>query len=108
MIQKISLFVLSTLLSIPVYANTVNIGKIASLSFYGSGINEKMFITIEPKVSKCAYSGAYVLSSADKPGLTSALLTAFAAQKDVVVHGTGECHSSWKNHEELNYAEIRR
>ena len=108
MIRKISLFLLSTALSIPVQADTVNIGKIANISFYGSGINEQMSITIDSKVSKCTYSGKYILSSADKPGLTSALLTAFAAQKEVVIHGSGKCHPSWKNHEELHYAEIRR
>lgn len=83
-------------------------GKISGISFYGSGVNEVMFVTIDPKSSACPYAGAYVLPSKDRTGITSALIAAFQAQNTVTIFGTGLCHTAWSNHEELNYAAFRR
>lgn len=83
-------------------------GKISNIAFYGSGVNEVIFVTIDPKSSACPYAGAYVMPSNDRPGITSALISAFHAQTTVTIFGTGQCHTPWSNHEVLNYAAFKR
>ena len=101
--MKICLLLLCFFYITPLSASTPS-GKISSLAFYGSGISEAIFVTIDPKVSDCPYKGSFVMYTKDRPAITSALLAAFHTQNTVKIHGTGGCGSSWSNYEELNYA----
>ena len=83
-------------------------GKITEISFFGSGVNEVVFVTIEPKSSACPYAGKFVMPSQGRPGITAALLAAFQAQNTVTIYGTGQCHASWSNYEVLNYSSFSK
>ena len=79
-------------------------GKISSLTFYGSGASEVIFVTIEPKVSACPYKGRYVMYTKERPAITSALIAAFHAQSTIEIYGTGKCDHRWSNDEVMNYS----
>jgi hypothetical protein len=108
MLNAVVLSVFLYVLMSPLANATQPTGKISAVSFYGSGAGEVMFVIIEPKVSACPYAGAFVTSSQEKKGLTAALLSAFHTQTTVTIFGTGQCHSSWSNHEVLNYASFSK
>ena len=100
--KKLILALLMTL-STSVFA-TQPTGKISSISFYGSGASEVIFVTIEPKVSACPYAGRYMMYTKERPAITSALIAAFHAQSTVQITGTGKCHEAWTNDEVMELA----
>ncbi|MFA0115085.1 hypothetical protein AB4407_15670 [Vibrio sp. 10N.261.46.E11] len=87
---------------------SMQIGKISSITFHGSGISEVISVKIDPEISDCAYKGSFIMYTNDRPAITSALIAAFHSQTTVRIHGTGRCHKNWTNHEELDYAEFHR
>ncbi|MDC5855187.1 hypothetical protein [Vibrio europaeus] len=83
-------------------------GKISSLTFYGSGASEVIFVTIEPKISACPYKGRYVMHTKERPAITSALIAAFHAQITIEIVGTGKCDHIWSNDEVMDYAKFTK
>lgn len=83
-------------------------GKISSVSFFGSGASEVIFVELEPKESDCPYTGQFVMYTKDRPAITSGLLAAFQAQNNVQIFGTGTCDNAWSNHEVIDYAKFTK
>jgi hypothetical protein len=83
-------------------------GRISKLDFFGTGVNEVIFVTIDSAVSACPNVRRYVMGTSGRPVITSAILSAFHAQTMITVIGTGACHAGWTNDEVLSYISISR
>ncbi len=103
MVRKVLLSICLSFIACMVNASQPQ-GRISSISFFGSGASEVIFVVLEPNESDCPYTGHFVMYTKDRPAITAGLLAAFQAQNNVQVFGTGACDTSWSNHEVINYA----